>query len=122
MAIHVVSTGDPRARNEGYRFGTLRFNPRGVRREDRPYDIWLPELAPSAKLLRIFRRTGMAWGVFERRYRSEMNKPTPRHLIAMLVVLSQDTDLSISCSCDDESRCHRSILRDLLVNAGARMA
>ena len=88
MAIHVVNHYDPRARNERYRFGTVRYNPRGVPRGDRPYDVWLPELAPSAKLLRRFKGGEMAWDVFARRYRSEMNKPTPRHLIALLVVLS----------------------------------
>ena len=109
MALHVVNFYDPRIRNEGCRFGTVRYNPRATRREDRPYDVWLPELAPSAKLLRIFKdkRRAMPWDVFERRYRSEMDKPTPRHLITMFAVLSQDTDLSVSCYCGDESRCHR---------------
>ena len=120
MAIHVVRLGDPRLENEGYRFGTFRYPPRG-----KPAlsvcDIWLPELAPSRKLLTARKSPTMTWDTFARRYRSEMDKPLGRHMIAMLVALSAEMDLSISCYCENESRCHRTILRDLLDAAGAEM-
>ena len=122
MAIQVVRLGDPRGRGEGILFGTIRFQPMFTVKEDMPYDVWLPELAPSRELLKKFRDSDtMTWELFKRKYRSEMKEPTPKHLIKMLVVLSREIDLSISCFCEDESSCHRSILRDLLADAGAAM-
>ncbi len=103
--------------------GTVRYHPR-ARREDWPFDVWLPELAPSAKakLLKKFRTTAMTWATFERRYTSEMRQPTPKHLIEMLARLSRETDLAVGCFCEDETQCHRSVLRRLLADAGSKMA
>ena len=118
MALHVIRLGE--AQRGTVVLGTIRYLPR-VRREDWPFDAWLPELAPSAKLLQKFRTTAMTWTTFERRYRSEMKRPTPRHLIAMLVLLSHETDLAVGCFCEDEAECHRSVLHELLADAGAKM-
>lgn len=126
MAIRIVRLGSPRAPDEGVRLGTVRRPPRGVKKADfgkRDYfDTWLPELAPSAEIVSSALSeewTPARWRRFERRYRSEMKDPRARHLIEMLAVLSHGTDLSVGCYCEDESRCHRGILRQLLVEAGA---
>ena len=119
MPLHVVQLGE---RQRGaVVLGTIRYHPR-ARREDWPFDAWLPELAPGAKLLQKFRKTAMTWTTFERRYRSEMKRPTPRHLIEMLARLSRETNLAVGCFCEDEAECHRSVLRGLLADAGAKMA
>ena len=126
MAIRIVRLGDPRAPGEGPRFGTVRRPPRGVRKEDyagRDYfDLWLPDLAPTAPLVswtvsQPF--TDQRWTRFARRYRAEMRKPAARRLISLLATLSAGADFSVGCYCADESRCHRSVLRDLLIEAGA---
>src|SRR5690242_20744566 len=129
MAVRVVKLGEPRSANEGLRLGTVRRPPRGVRKEEYAaqnfFDVWLPELAPSAPLVSWAlseRYTDKRWSRYERAYRSEMKKPPASRLIALLAALSQQTDFSIGCYCESESRCHRSILRELLVDAGARMA
>ena len=126
MAIHVVRLGTPRLPGEGVRLGTVRRPPRGVRKEDFGtrdfYDVWLPELGPNAELLSwatMEPLVGKRWTAFERRYRSEMSAPAARHLIELLAVMSRGTDLSVGCYCEDESRCHRSLLRALLADAGA---
>jgi uncharacterized protein YeaO (DUF488 family) len=126
MPIRVVRLGTPRLSGEGLRLGTVRHLPRGVRKEDyasRDYfDVWLPELAPSAPLVKFAMSeplTPARWASFARRYRKEMSAPAARHLLAMLAALSQQTDLSVGCYCEDESRCHRSLLRELLAEAGA---
>jgi uncharacterized protein YeaO (DUF488 family) len=126
MAIRVVRLGKPRHRDEGIRIGTVRKPPRGVRKEDyskRDYfDLWLPELAPSAPLVSYALSqpfTPQRWKAFERRYRNEMAKPAPQRLIQLLAALSKQTNLSVGCYCEDETRCHRSILRKLLADHGA---
>jgi uncharacterized protein YeaO (DUF488 family) len=126
MAIRIVRLGSPRLRNEGLRLGTVRRPPRGVRKEDFAskdyYDLWLPDLAPSAPLVSWALSgpfTEKRWAIFEKRYRREMNKPEARRLIALLAALSSQTDFSVGCYCADESHCHRSLLRELLVEAGA---
>lgn len=125
MAISVVRLGSPRRRGEGVRVGTVRRPPRGVRAADFAkqswYDVWLPNLAPSAALLRTVRQADSetAWRRFARRYRAEMKRPDAAHVLNLLVALSQTTDLSVGCYCSDERRCHRSILRELLVERGA---
>ena len=86
------------------------------------YDVWLPELAPSPELFSYAMAvplTGKRWTTFARRYRSEMAKPAPQHLLSLLAAMSQQTDLSVGCYCEDETQCHRSLLRDLLIAAGA---
>ena len=129
MAIRVVRLGSPRTRGEGLRVGTVRRPPRGVRKEDyaaRDYfDVWLPELAPSAPLVSFALSqpfTPARWKTYERRYRREMQAPAAQRLLALLAALSLQTNLSIGCYCEDESRCHRSLLKELLRRAGATLA
>lgn len=126
MAIRVIRLGTPRLRNEGLRLGTVRRPPRGVRKEDYAsknyFDLWLPDLAPSAPLVsRALSEpfTEKRWEDYEKRYRQEMSTPVARRLIALLAALSSQSDFSIGCYCPDEARCHRSLLRDLLIKAGA---
>src|SRR6266550_3582442 len=126
MAIRVVRLGTPRASGEGLRLGTVRRPPRGVKQDDygrRDYfDVWLPDLAPSAALFSWARSaplTGSRWRQYTRRYRREMSAPSARRLISLLAALSATTNVSVGCYCADPSRCHRSLLRELLVDAGA---
>jgi uncharacterized protein YeaO (DUF488 family) len=126
MAIRIVRLGAPREAGEGPRFATVRRPPRGIRREDyarRDYfDLWLPDLAPSAALVSYAKSqplTPARWRTFVRRYRSEMGTPLSRRLLATLAVLSPQANFSVGCYCADESRCHRSVLRNLLADAGA---
>lgn len=126
MSIRVVRLGAPRAPDEGTRLGTVRRPPRGVRKEDfasRDYfDVWLPELAPSAEVVSWALSepwTNARWERYARRYRKEMREPAARHLIELLASLSRQTSFSIGCYCEDASRCHRSLLRELLAEAGA---
>lgn len=126
MAIRIVRLGSPKGPDEGPRLGTVRYPPRGVRREELAsrgfYDAWLPALAPSAELIRWFKGTPESddrWRAFSRRYRSEMNEPEKRQLLDVLAVLSHGTSLSVGCYCEDEARCHRSLLRELLAERGA---
>jgi uncharacterized protein YeaO (DUF488 family) len=126
MAVRIVRLGSPRLNGEGIRLGTVRHPPRGVRKADYSrlnyYDVWLPELAPSPALLAWARSkplTPARWKTFARRYRAEMAKAPASRLIALLAALSRDTDLSVGCFCSDEAQCHRSLLREFLVQAGA---
>lgn len=128
MAISVVRLGSPRREDEGLRIGTVRRPPRGVPKAEWAarnfYDVWLPNLAPSEELLQRGRaaRDEKSWRNFARRYRAEMNAPEKRHLIVLLAALSRQTHFSVGCYCADESRCHRSILRELLAEHGAVFA
>ena len=126
MAIRVVRLGSPRAPHEGSRLGTVRRPPRGVAKADFArldyYDVWLPELSPSAAVVSGAIHepwTPARWRRFTRQYLREMRAPGPQHLIALLAALSHGTNLSVGCYCADESRCHRSLLRQLLVEQGA---
>jgi uncharacterized protein YeaO (DUF488 family) len=127
MAIRVVRLGSPRSAGEGLRVGTVRRPPRGVPRDEYAsrdlYDVWLPELAPSEDLLKRGRAAHdeRSWRAFERAYRAEMKEPENRHLLDLLVALSRQTSLAVGCYCADERRCHRSILRELLAERGARI-
>lgn len=128
MAIRVVRLGTPRHPGEGLRIGTVRRPPRGVRKEEYAsrdfYDVWLPELAPSPELFSYAMAeplAGKRWATYERRYRSEMARPEAQRLLGLLAALSRQTDFSVGCYCEDESHCHRSLLRQLLVDAGAGM-
>ena len=129
MGIRVVRLGTPRTADEGTRLGTVRRPPRGVRKEDfaaRDYfDVWLPELAPSAEVVSWALSepwTDARWARYARRYRKEMREPAARHLIELLATLSRHASFSIGCYCEDASRCHRSLLREMLAEAGASMA
>ena len=128
MAVRVVRLGDPRAEGEGLRFGTVRRPPRGVRKEDYAsrnyFDLWMPDLSPSAPLVSWALSepwTDKRWAKYERAYRSEMKKPAAARLLSLLAALSRQTDFSVGCYCENPTRCHRSILRDLLVDAGAEL-
>ena len=124
--IRIIRLGTPRARGEGPRLGTVRLLPRGVKKQDfakRDYfDLWLPEVAPSAGLVSWALSqpwTDKRWATFARRYRSEMRKPAAQRLIALLAALSSTTNVSIGCYCENASRCHRSLLGELLKERGA---
>ena len=124
--IRVVRLGTPRARGEGPRLGTVRLLPRGVKKGDfakRDYfDLWLPEVAPSAELVSWALSqpwTDKRWATFARRYHSEMRKPAAQRLIALLAAVSSTTNFSIGCYCETASRCHRSLLGELLQERGA---
>jgi uncharacterized protein YeaO (DUF488 family) len=125
MAVRIVRLGTERVRNEGLRIGTVRRPPRGVPRSrfasDDWYDVWLPQLAPAAETIRLARGGDSArrWAAFARRYRAEMAAPDNIRLLDLLAALSHTTSFSVGCYCADESRCHRSILRRLLVDRGA---
>ena len=128
MSVRVVRLGTPRETGEGLRIGTVRRPPRGVRKEDyaaRDYfDLWLPELAPSAPLVSWALSepfTPKRWADYERRYRREMREPAAQRLIALLAALSLQTDFSVGCYCADETRCHRTLLKGLLVEQGAKV-
>jgi uncharacterized protein YeaO (DUF488 family) len=121
VAVAIVRLGSPRAKDEGPRIGTVRRPPRGVKKQDYAkldyYDVWLPELAPSAKFI----KTALAdWQRFAKHYRQEMRER--EHLLEVLARLSQGSNFAVGCYCEDEKRCHRSILRQLLVERGARIA
>ena len=128
MAIRVVRLGDPRTQGEGLRLGTVRRPPRGVPKAEQAsrdfYDVWLPELAPTAALVAWAQSkpwTDARWSTFARKYRAETRKPEAQRLLALLAALSKHTNISVGCYCEDESRCHRSALRELLAEAGARL-
>jgi len=127
MAIRVVRLGTPRTRGEGLRLGTVRRPPRGVPKTEYAsrdfYDVWLPELAPSEELVKLAlgSREDRQWQLFVRRYRAEMKRPAAARLLGLLAALSQETALSVGCYCADETRCHRSVLRALLAEHGARL-
>ena len=125
MAIRIVRLGTPRAPGEGLRLGTVRRPPRGVPRSEFAkrdfYDTWLPNLAPSPALLQQAQAaaTDKEWAAFRRKFTAEMKEPDAGHLLDMLAALSHQASLSLGCYCEDESRCHRSVLRELLVQRGA---
>jgi uncharacterized protein YeaO (DUF488 family) len=126
MPIRIVRLGSPRAPGEGLRLGTVRRPPRGVPRSELAsrdfYDVWVPGVAPSEQLLKQGKQAGDSdarWKAFARRYRSEMNRPEAARLLDLLAALSHTADLSAGCYCEDESRCHRSLLRELLESRGA---
>ena len=128
MPIRIVRLGTPRHPAEGLRLGTVRRPPRGVKKEDFGkrdfYDVWLPELAPAAETVAIALSSGFTpqlWKAFEKKYRREMSEPAPQHLLGLLAALSRTTNFSVGCYCEDETRCHRSILRQLLLESGAEV-
>jgi uncharacterized protein YeaO (DUF488 family) len=128
MAIRIVRLGTPRHAKEGLRIGTVRHPPRGVFKKDYArrnyFDVWLPELAPSAPLVSWFFSVPLTvkhWTDYARRYRREMQKPSARRLIELLAALSSETNFSVGCYCEDESHCHRSLLKKLLIEDGAKI-
>ena len=128
MAITIVKLGSPRKAKEGLRIGTVRRPPRRVPKSEYAqrdfYDVWLPNLAPSQGLLKEAKTAHdkKSWAAFERKFRSEMKVPDAGKLLDLLAALSHRTDFSVGCYCNDERRCHRSILRQLLVERGTDIA
>jgi uncharacterized protein YeaO (DUF488 family) len=128
MAIRIVRLGSPRAAGEGTRIGTVRRPPRGVPKSEFArrnwYDVWFPTLAPSVETMKLGQaaETPAQWAAFTRKYKAEMGAPDAAHAIAQLATLSQRSDFAVGCYCEDEARCHRSVLRRLLADAGATIS
>jgi uncharacterized protein YeaO (DUF488 family) len=128
MPARIVRLGSPRLPGEGLRIGTVRRPPRGVPKADFArrdfYDVWLPVVAPSEELVKLALGAGdeRSWKAFVRRYRAEMKRPEAGHVLDLLAALSHATSFSVGCYCADESRCHRSVLRELLEERGATLA
>jgi uncharacterized protein YeaO (DUF488 family) len=128
MVVRVVKLGSKRADGEGTRIGTVRRPPRGVPKSafatQNWYDVWYPNLAPSAETVKLGRQASTAkdWLAFARKYRGEMAAPDNARTLELLATLSHHADFSVGCYCDDEAHCHRSALRALLVEMGADVA
>ncbi|MGF6228306.1 uncharacterized protein YeaO (DUF488 family) [Inquilinus ginsengisoli] len=128
MTLRIVRLGSPRHPGEGTRIGAVRRLPRGVPKARYAaadwLDVWLPDLSPSPELLARGRaaRTDAEWDAFARAFRAEMERPTPRRTLDLLAALSHDAHFALGCYCEDESRCHRSVLRALLQQRGAKIA
>ena len=127
MSIRIVRLGTARAQGEGLRLGTVRRPPRGVPKADFArrdfYDTWLPNLSPSAELMAEGQaaQDDKAWAAFRRKFQAEMKDPGAAHLLDLLAALSHQTSFSMGCYCEDENRCHRSVLRELLAQRGAEI-
>lgn len=127
MSIRIVRLGSPREDDEGLRIGTVRRPPRGVPKSDYAkrdfYDVWLPNLSPSPELMKEGRsaQDDKSWSVFKKKFRSEMNAPDASKVLDLLAALSHQTSMSLGCYCEDENRCHRSVLRELLDERGAKL-
>jgi len=128
MSIHVVRLGSPRTNGEGLRLGTVRRPPRGVPKAEFAsrdyYDVWLPLLSPSAELVAEAQKAEdeKAWSGFVRKFKAEMKEPAAAQALDLLAALSHTTDLAVGCYCENEARCHRSVLRELLTERGAKIA
>jgi uncharacterized protein YeaO (DUF488 family) len=127
LVVRVVRLGTSRYEAEGIRIGTVRRPPRGVPKADFAtknwYDVWFPTLAPSLETMKLAQaaKTPAQWASFVRRYRSEMARPEANHATEVLAKLSHHTNFSVGCYCENEARCHRSLLRDLLIEKGAKV-
>ncbi len=127
MAIRIVRLGSPRVSGEGLRIGTVRRPPRGVPKSEFAsgdwYDVWFPALAPSAETVKLGQaaETPAQWVAFAKRYRREMAAPDASRVIELLAALSRDSDFSVGCYCGNEEQCHRSVLRELLREKGAKI-
>jgi len=128
VALKIVRLGSPRQEGEGLRIGTVRRPPRGVPKSEYAardiYDVWFPNVSPSEELLKegMAAKDERAWSKFKRRFRKEMSRPEAKRDLDLLTAFSHHTNLSIGCYCEDESRCHRSILRELLAERGADLS
>ncbi len=127
MAVRILRLGSDRVEGEGLRIGTVRRPPRGVPKADFAsqnwYDVWLPNLAPSSETMKIGKnaKTDREWLTFKKKYRAEMAVPENCRILELLVALSHHTNFSVGCYCEDEARCHRSVLRKLLIDKGAKV-
>ena len=128
LPIAVLRLGSPRKPNEGLRLGTVRRPPRGVPKAQFAnldfYDVWLPILAPSQELVAFGQRSqdAQSWKTFARKFRAEMNKPDAARVLDLLAAFSRQASFSVGCYCENEERCHRSILRELLAERGAEFS
>ena len=128
MAVRIVRLGSPRVAGEGTRIGTVRRPPRGVPKAEFAardwYDVWYPDLAPNANTVRLGLRasTDAQWATFVRRYRAGMRRPHSSRTLDLLATLSRHANFSVGCYCEHEARCHRSLLRELLLERGALVA
>jgi uncharacterized protein YeaO (DUF488 family) len=128
MAIRFVRLGKARSEDEGLRIGTVRRPPRGVPKSEFAsqdwYDVWFPNLAPSVETMKLGQAatTPAQWATFAKKYRAEMSTPEASHILDLLAALSHHTDFSVGCYCENESHCHRSVLRMLLTERGAKLA
>jgi uncharacterized protein YeaO (DUF488 family) len=128
VSVKVLRLGTPRASSEGLRLGTVRRPPRGVPKNrfaaDNWYDVWLPTLAPSEAVVKLglSANTESQWAAFRKKYRAEMGKPDAARLLDLLAALSKQTNFAVGCYCENEDRCHRSVLRQLLKEHGADVA
>ena len=128
MTLRIVRLGLPRHPQEGLRLGTVRRPPRGVPKAEFAardfYDVWLPTLAPTEALLKAGQSADDArsWAAFKRGFLREMKAPDASKVLDLIAALSHRTNLSLGCYCADESRCHRSLLRQLLTERGAEIA
>jgi uncharacterized protein YeaO (DUF488 family) len=128
MAVRIVRLGSARLAGEGVRIGTVRRPPRGVPKAQFAardwYDVWFPALAPSVATMKLGQGAASPaeWAAFARKYRAEMAAPEARHALALLAALSRTGDFSVGCYCEEEARCHRSVLRELLQQEGAKIA
>lgn len=127
MVAHVVRLGSPRRQGEGVRIGTVRRPPRGVPRKEFAsgnwYDVWFPLLAPGPETVKLalHAQGPKQWAAFAKKYRAEMARPEANHALELLAALSHHADFSVGCYCEDETRCHRSMLRELLIEKGAKV-
>ncbi|WP_136797928.1 DUF488 domain-containing protein [Desulfosediminicola ganghwensis] len=127
MSIRIVRLGSDRAGNEGIRIGTVRRPPRGIPKAEFSsgnwYDVWLPNLSPSPETMKMGRSatTEKEWLAFKKKYLAEMAQADKIRVIEMLAVMSHNSNFSVGCYCENEARCHRSILRDLLLQYGAEI-
>lgn len=127
MPVHIVRLGSPRTPGEGLRLGTVRRPPRGVPKAEFAqrdfYDVWQPLLSPSAQLVSeaLAAQDARAWAVFVRKFKAEMKQPAASQMLDLLAALSHHTSLAVGCYCEDEARCHRSVLRELLEARGAEV-
>ena len=127
MSIRIVRLGSLRHENEGIRIGTVRRPPRGVPKTEFAtqnwYDVWFPNLAPTVETMKLGQEaaTPAQWAKFAAKYKSEMSSPEATHSLELLAALSRSSNFSVGCYCEDESHCHRSVLRALLIENGAEI-
>ena len=127
MTIQIVRLGTLRNKNEGLRIGTVRRPPRGVKKSEYAsqnwYDVWLPNVAPTSELMKLGQaaESDKEWSIFVKKYRTEMSVPEKNRILDLLAALSHNTNFSVGCYCENEARCHRSILRELLADKGAKL-
>jgi len=127
MAVRVLRLGTNRVKGEGLRIGTVRRPPRGVPKTEFAsqnwYDVWFPNLSPSPETMKFGKNvtSDREWLAFEKKYRAEMATPENSRTLELLAALSHQTNFSVGCYCENEARCHRSVLKELLIEKGARV-